>query len=255
MGGRSTARRSIAASTRSRFVMAAHDTTGSISGRARRAVAARAAVVRGSGTHEEESPMPELSRRAFVAGSAAAAAAVTVRAPYVHAQKKGGTLRFVPHADLKVLDPIWTTAYITRNHGYMIFDTLLAFDADFKIKPQMVDKYTVSKDAMKYSFTLRDGLKFHDGAPVTAEDCVASLKRWGAKDALGRLLMPAIAKMAPVDAKTFIIDLETPSGLVLDALGRPSASPSFIMPARLAATDPNDQVKEVIGSGPFKFSK
>src|SRR5215470_17081648 len=130
MGGRSTARRSIAASTRSRFVMAAHDTTGSISGRARRAVAARAAVVRGSGTHEEESLMPELSRRAFVAGSAAA---VTVRAPYVHAQKQTGTLRFVPHADLKILDPIWTTAYITRNHGYMIFDTLFALDADLKI--------------------------------------------------------------------------------------------------------------------------
>src|SRR5207237_1763271 len=122
-------------------------------------------------------------------------------------------------------------------------------------QPQMVDKHTVSKDAMKYSFTLRDGLKFHDGAPVTAEDCVASLKRWGAKDAVGRLMMPTLSKMAPVDKKTFVIELETPFGLVLDALGRPSASPSFIMPARLAATDPNDQVKEVIGSGPFKFSK
>ncbi|HEU5196485.1 MAG TPA: ABC transporter substrate-binding protein [Methylomirabilota bacterium] len=195
-----------------------------------------------------------LSRRTFLAGTAALTATAAAT-PSVHAQKKGGTLRFVPHADLKILDPIWTTAYITRNHGYMIFDTLFAMDESFKLQPQMVDKYTVSKDAMKYSFTLRDGLKFHDGAPVTAEDCVASLKRWGAKDALGRLLMPAVGRMAPTDAKTFVIELETPSGLVLDALGRPSASPSFIMPARLAATDPNDQVKEVIGSGPFKFSK
>jgi peptide/nickel transport system substrate-binding protein len=195
-----------------------------------------------------------LSRRRFVAGTAAVAA-TAVAAPYVHAQKRGGTLRFVPHADLKILDPIWTTAYITRNHGYMIFDTLFALDGNLRLQPQMVDKYTVSKDAMKYSFTLRDGLKFHDGAPVTAEDCVASIKRWGARDAVGRLMMASLSKMAPVDRKTFVVELETPFGLVLDALGKPSASPSFIMPARLAATDPNEQVKEVVGSGPFKFSK
>ncbi|HEX5814549.1 MAG TPA: ABC transporter substrate-binding protein [Methylomirabilota bacterium] len=196
-----------------------------------------------------------LSRRSFLAGTAAATAATTLRAPYVQAQKKGGTLRFVPHADLKIVDPIWTTAYITRNHGYMIFDTLFALDADLKLRPQMVDKWTVSRDAMKYSFTLRDGLKFHDGQPVTAEDCVASIKRWGARDAVGRLMMAAVGKMAPVDRKTFTIDLEQPFGLVLDALGKPSASPSFIMPARLAATDPNEQIKEVVGSGPFKFAK
>jgi peptide/nickel transport system substrate-binding protein len=197
--------------------------------------------------------MPELSRRAFAAGSAAAV--VTAHAPYVHAQKTGRTLRFVPHADLKILDPIWTSAYITRNHGYMIFDTLFALDADLKIRPQMVEKYTSSMASMKWSFTLRDGLKFHDGQPVTAEDCVASIKRWGAKDAVGRLMMAAIGKITPVDKKTFSIDLATPFGLVLDALGKPSASPLFIMPARLAATDPNEQIKDVIGSGPFKFVK
>src|SRR5215831_13033140 len=214
-----------------------------------------AAAVYSSRTSEpKESEMRDLSRRGFLAGSAAAAA-VSFAAPYVHAQKKGGTLRFVPHADLKILDPIWTTAYITRNHGYMIYDTLFALDGSLKLQPQMVDKYTVSKDHMKYSFTLRDGLKFHDGQPVTAEDCVASIKRWGAKDAVGRLMMTSTGKMAPVDRKTFVIELETPFGLVLDALGKPSASPSFIMPARLAATDPNEQVKDVIGSGPFKFSK
>jgi peptide/nickel transport system substrate-binding protein len=194
-----------------------------------------------------------LDRRSFLAGTVAVAAGGL--APRVHAQKRGGTLRFVPHADLKILDPIWTTAYITRNHGYMIFDTLFALDANLKLQPQMVDRYTVSKDAMKYSFTLRDGLRFHDGAPVTAEDCVASLRRWGARDAVGRLMMASLSKMAPVDRKTFVIELETPFGLVLDALGKPSASPSFIMPARLAATDPNEQVKEVVGSGPFKFVK
>jgi len=194
-----------------------------------------------------------LSRRSFLAGTVGAAA--SLGAPQVYAQSRGATLRFVPHADLKILDPIWTTAYITRNHGYMIFDTLFALDADLKLRPQMVDKWTVSRDARKYAFTLRDGLKFHDGQAVTAEDCVTSIKRWGARDAVGRLMMAAVGKMAPVDKKTFTIELEQPFGLVLDALGKPSASPSFIMPARLAATDPGEQVKEAIGSGPFKFAK
>ena len=197
--------------------------------------------------------MTEVTRRTFLAGSIAAS--TLAGAPRANAQKRGGTLRFVPHADLKILDPIWTTAYITRNHGYMIYDTLFALDANLQIRPQMVDKHTVSREGMKYTFTLRDGLKFHDGQPVTAEDCVASIKRWGARDALGRLLMAAVSRLAPVDRKTFALDLESPFGLVLDALGKPSASPAFIMPARLAATDPNEQVKESIGSGPYRFSK
>ena len=187
-----------------------------------------------------------------VIGALAMAAVLAAPAALAQGQK---VLKFIPQADLRILDPISTTAYITRNHGYMIYDTLFAIDAKFQVQPQMVDKYEVSNDKLTYTFTLRDGLKFHDGTPVTAEDCVASLKRWGARDAVGKLMMPALSKMAPVDKKTFVIELETPFGLVPDALGRPSASPSFIMPARLAATDPNEQVKDVIGSGPFKFSK
>ena len=93
------------------------------------------------------------------------------------------------HSDLKIVDPIWTTAYITRNHGYMIYDTLFAMDEKGEIKPQMVEKYDVSADKLTYTFTLRDGLAWHDGAPVTAEDCVASIKRWAAKDSLGQKVM------------------------------------------------------------------
>ncbi len=197
--------------------------------------------------------MTPITRRAFLSGTATAAATLAL-GPSVHAQKKGGLLRVVPHADLKVLDPIWTTGYITRNHGYMIFDTLFAMDASLKVQPQMVDKWTASANKMKWTFTLRDGLKFHDGQPVTAEDCVVSLKRWGARDALGRLLMGSIGKMAPVDRKTFAIDLEQPFGLVLEALGKPSSNVPFIMPARLAATDPNEQVKDMVGSGPYRFA-
>src|ERR1700747_1966775 len=160
--------------------------------------------------------MRDLSRRGFLAGSAAAAA-VSVAAPYVHAQKKGGTLKFVPHADLKILDPVWTTAYITRNHGYMIYDMLFAPDASIHMQPQMVDKFTASGDKRKWSFTLRDGLKWHDGQPVTAEDCVASLRRWGTRSALGRRIFAITASLEPTDAKTFVLTLKEPSGLVIDA--------------------------------------
>src|SRR6266511_1119677 len=198
--------------------------------------------------------MSDLSRRAFLAGTAAAVAA-SVAAPSVHAQKRGGTLRFVPHADLKILDPIWTTAYITRNHGYLVYDTLFATDANLKVQPQMVDKWSASGNKMRWTFTLRDGLKFHDGQPVTAEDCVVSLKRWGARDTVGRLLLASVGKLVAVDRKTFTLELEQPFGLVLEALGKPSSNVPFIMPARLAATDPNEQVKETIGSGPYRFVK
>src|SRR5450759_245936 len=117
------------------------------------------------------------------------------------------TVRAVMHSDLKIVDPIWTTAYITRNHGYMIYDTLFAMDAKGEIKPQMVGKYGVSADNLTWTFTLRDGLMFHDNKPVTTEDVIASLKRWGAKDALGQKLMSFVKEMKPVDAKTFTISL------------------------------------------------
>jgi len=151
--------------------------------------------------------MARLSRRKFLIG-AGAAVGVLRGAPFVHAQKRGGTIRIIPIADLKVLDPIWTTAYVTRDHAYLVYDTLFASDASLQIKPQMVDKYSVSRDHMKWSFTLRDGLKFHDGQPVTAEDCVVSLQRWGQKDSLGKLLMAATGKLAASDKKTFTLDLK-----------------------------------------------
>lgn len=197
--------------------------------------------------------MTDLSRREFLAGTAAGAATLTLGAPYVRAQKRGGTLRVIPHADLKVIDPIWTTAYITRSYGYMVYDTLFATDANLQVRPQMVDRYSVSKDQMKYTFTLRDGLRFHDGQPVTAEDCVVSLRRWGKKDPLGQRLMAATAKLDAVDKKTFALELAEPFGLVLEALGKPSSNVPFIMPARIAATSETEQIKETVGSGPYKF--
>jgi peptide/nickel transport system substrate-binding protein len=199
--------------------------------------------------------MSQLSRRTFLAGASATAGAAGLPAPRAHGQQRGGTLRFVAQADLKILDPVWTTAYITRNHAYLVYDTLFGTDDQLRIRPQMVDKHSVSKDGMKYTFTLRDGLKWHDGQAVAAEDCVESLKRWMKKDRFGRLLAAHGPKVTAADRKTFTLQLSERFGPVLEALGKPSSNVPFMMPARLAATSADDQVKDVVGSGPFKFAK
>jgi peptide/nickel transport system substrate-binding protein len=164
----------------------------------------------------------------------------------------GKTITAVMHSDLRVIDPIFTPAYITRDHGYMVYDTLLATDANFKIQPQMAD-WAISDDKLTYTFTLRDGLKWHDGTPVTAEDCVASLKRWGKVDTLGSKLMEFTAGIEATDARTFTLKLKEPYGLVLESLGKPSSTVPFMMPKRLAETPVTQQIPEQIGSGPFKF--
>ncbi|WP_249790782.1 ABC transporter substrate-binding protein [Bradyrhizobium sp. SRL28] len=165
------------------------------------------------------------------------------------------TLRAVMHSDLKILDPIWTTAYIVRNHGYMIYDTLLAQDEKGEIKPQMVEKYEAAPDNKSYTFTLRDGLLWHDGKPVTSEDCIASIKRWAVKDSLGQKMMSFVDSIDAVDAKTFTIKLKEPTGLVLLGLSKPSSNVPFMMPKRVADTDPNKQIEDFTGSGPFVFVK
>ena len=162
-------------------------------------------------------------------------------------------LRVIPHADLKNLDPIWTTAYISRNHGYLIYDTLFAMDEDFKPQPQMVDTWSTSDDKLTWTFKLRDGLKWHDGADVTAEDCVASLQRWGKRDGMGQALMAVVDSLSASDAKTIVMKLKEPYGLVLESIGKISSNVPFMMPKRMAETDPFEQIKEHIGSGPFMF--
>jgi peptide/nickel transport system substrate-binding protein len=164
-------------------------------------------------------------------------------------------LRIVMNSDLKILDPIWNTAFVIRDHGYMIYDTLFATDANGEIKPQMVDKTEVSADGLVYTFTLRDGLLWHDGQPVTAEDCVASIKRWAARDAVGQKLMTFIQTVAAKDARTIELSLKEPTGLVLPALGKANSNVPFMMPKRVAETDPFTQITDSTGSGPFIFKR
>jgi peptide/nickel transport system substrate-binding protein len=168
---------------------------------------------------------------------------------------QGKVLKMIPGGDLRIIDPIQNASYITRNHGYMIYDTLLAVDSKGQVRPQMLETWSVSPDKKKYTFLLRQGLKWHDGAPVTAADCVASIKRWGAKDVSGTLLMRELASLDVVNERTFTLTLKQPFGLVIEALGKPSSNVPFMMPERVAKTDPNQQITEAIGSGPFIFKK
>jgi peptide/nickel transport system substrate-binding protein len=193
--------------------------------------------------------MFKFDRRTLAAG--AAALALLASAPALAQGTK--TLKFVQAGNLTILDPIFTTAYVTRDHGYMIYDTLFSSDENNVVKPQMVDKHEVSADKTLWTFTLRDGLEWHDGKPVTAEDCVPSIKRWAARDSMGQKLMDFIAEMKVVNDKTFTIKLKEPYGLVLDSLGKPSSNVPFMMPKRLAEMDPFKAIDSQVGSGPFIY--
>src|SRR5437868_5228080 len=169
------------------------------------------------------------------------------------AQEK--VLRVVPHSNLNILDPIWTTQYMARNHGYMVYDTLFGTDVNNKIQPQMVEKWSVSPDNRLWTFTLRDKLEFHDGKPVTGEDVVASLSRWGKRDAMGQKLMTFVERMDAPAPNQFRIFLREACGFVLEALGKPSSNVPFIMPKRVADTPADKQIEDATGSGPYVFKK
>ncbi len=164
-------------------------------------------------------------------------------------------LRVVMHSDLKIVDPIWTTAYMSRNYGYMVYDTLFAMNTKGEIKPQMVDTWKVSDDKLVYDFTLRQGLLFHDGAPITSKDVIASLQRWAVKDPMGQKVMAFTKALTAVDDRTFRFELKEPTGLIIQALGKPSGNVPFIFPERIAKTPASDQITEYVGSGPYVFLK
>ena len=174
-------------------------------------------------------------------------------APHIGLGADASVLRFIPHADLAVLDPIWTAAYITRNHAMMVFDTLYGTDSDYRVSPQMVAGHTVSSDGLTWTLILRSSLLWHDGVPVLARDCVASIRRWGVRDSFGQTLMAVTDELAAPDDKTIRFRLKRPFPLLPAALGKPGSSVCAMMPERLALTDPYKQVTEMVGSGPFRF--
>jgi peptide/nickel transport system substrate-binding protein len=164
-------------------------------------------------------------------------------------------LKVVMHSDLKTLDPVWSGAYIVRNHGYLIYDTLFAIDANYQVRPQMAEFLRMSEDGLTATIRLREGLAWHDGEPVTPEDCIASLKRWQARDAMGQKLAEFVKEYRVVDRQTFAIVLKERFGPLLEAIGKPSVVVPFMMPKRVAATDPFQQIGDYTGSGPFLLKK
>jgi peptide/nickel transport system substrate-binding protein len=193
-----------------------------------------------------------IGRRTALAGGAALAGVSLIRPREARAAK---ALTVVLESEVTILDPHVITATITRTFGLHVFDMLFAMNEKGEIKPQMVDTYEVSPDKLSWSFVLRDGLKWHDGAAVTAEDCVASLKRWSVRDPLGKMLMADTETLEAKDPKTIRLVLKQPFPLLLDVLGKPNAPLPVMMPARLAATPADQRIGEPIGSGPFRFLK
>ena len=189
-----------------------------------------------------------MRRRDFLTAAAAALAA-----PSIARGQSRATLTFVPQADLAVLDPVWTTTYQTRDHGFLVFDTLFGIDAHYQPQPQMVDGVDTSGDGKQWTLTLRPGMKFHDNMPVLARDCVASIRRWGVRDAYGQALMAATDEVSAPDDKTILFRLKYPFPLLPQALGKTPPSICAIMPERLAKTDPYKQVTEMTGSGPYRY--
>lgn len=169
------------------------------------------------------------------------------------AQNKTKILRYVPSSNLTILDPVFTPAAVSITHGYCVFDTLYGVDADLQPVPQMAEGHIVSDDGLAWEITLRDGLLFHDGDPVRAQDCAASLDRWSKRDGFGQALAAAAESFGFKDDKTIVIKLKRPFGRLLHAIGKPHSSPAMIMPERLAKTDISEQVTEMVGSGPFRF--
>lgn len=202
------------------------------------------------GAQDRRPGVKSMRCRAMAAGLMMTAAAMA--APAALAQDQA-PLRIALDGELQILDPVVTSAYLTRNFSLMVFDTLIAQDADGAYRPQMLESWQVSEDRLTYSFTLREGLEWHDGAPVTAEDCVASIRRWAARDGMGRLMMAAAGELRVLDQRRFVLQLARPFGFVIEALGKASSNLPAMMPARLAATDPTRAIPEVIGSGPYRF--
>ncbi|MBC9208459.1 ABC transporter substrate-binding protein [Roseomonas aerophila] len=193
-----------------------------------------------------------MHRRSLLKAAAVAPFLPSLAAPALAQDPRATTLRFIPQANLAALDPVWTTATVTGNHGYYVFDTLYGLNGAGEVKPQMAEGHEILEDGKLWRIKLRQGLRFHDGEPVRAQDCVDSVKRWTVRDPFGQLLAKVATEWRVVDDRTFEIRLNRAFPLLSYALAKSDGAP-FIMPSRLAATDPNKAVTEMVGSGPYRF--
>ncbi len=193
-----------------------------------------------------------LSRRRLLQAGAVALTA-PLAAPAVVRADAARTLRYVPPTDLAILDPVWTTAAITTAHALMVFDTLYGLDEAYRAQPQMVDGHAVEDDGRRWTLTLREGLRFHDGEPVLGRDAVASIRRWAARDMFGQALLAVADEISAPDDRTVRFRLKRPFPLLPQALGKVTPSICAIMPEHLARTDPGVPITEMVGSGPFRF--
>jgi peptide/nickel transport system substrate-binding protein len=193
-----------------------------------------------------------MHRRTLLAAGTASLALPLV-APAVAQPTGARTLRFVPFADLSTLDPIWTTAFNIRDHGYMVYDTLFGTDVEFNVRPQMAEGAQASSDGLTWTVRLREGLRFHDGEPVRSNDVIQSLARWSKRDGFGQTWAAAVAEMIATDDRTITCRMHRRFPLFTSALGKPSSVVPFIMPERVAKTDAFQQITDATGSGPFRF--
>lgn len=189
-----------------------------------------------------------MQRRHFLAGATASLAL-----PAIGRAQGASTIRFVPEADVVIYDPVVTPSAQTREHAYLVYDTLFGLDDSFRPQPQMVQGFTTASDGKSWRLTLRDGLKFHDGTPVLARDCAASIRRWGKRDAFGQALMAATDELAFDGDKVITFRLNKPFPLLPDALAKPMAFLCPMLPERLASTDAFKPITETIGSGPYRY--
>ncbi|MBI0535719.1 ABC transporter substrate-binding protein [Roseomonas sp. KE2513] len=190
-----------------------------------------------------------MRRRDLLASSLALAAPLHAAAQTGRAR----VLKFVPQANLTSLDPVWTTANVTRHHGYMVYDTLYGLAEDNTAHPQMAEGHAVEDDGRRYVITLRPGLRFHDGEPVRAADAVASLARWSRRNAAGQYMAANLEEMTALDDRRLQIRLKRRQPNLIDSLASATSPVAFIMPERIARTDPFTQFREVVGSGPYRF--
>jgi peptide/nickel transport system substrate-binding protein len=199
-----------------------------------------------------------MDRRTFIkttGGATLLAATGGLATPAISQGANNRVLKFVPQANLANFDPIWGTQYVVRNAAALVWDTPYGIDENFQPKRQMVESESVSADGLVWTFKLRPGLKFHDGVPVTAKDVVASLVRWSARDPMGLMIRAIQNEIVAVDDVTWRWSLKRPYPKMLLALGKNNSPCSFIMPERIAKTDPFQQITEFVGSGPMRFMR